>query len=117
MKKILYTLIIIVFSCNLLIAQKFKKNETIIKSNNPLEISPNLNFEINTNIDSTIISKETLKKIKIIQPVIEKEENVEALNLINTIDEKDLEKNELLILKGTIEIKLDYLKSIHTVVT
>lgn len=109
MKKILYPLIIIIVSCNVLIAQKFKKVETIIKSNNPLEISPNLNFEINTNIDSTIISKETFKKIKIIQPLIEKEENKEALDIFNTIDEKDLQKNELLILKGTIELKLDYL--------
>lgn len=111
MKKILCTFIIIVISCNIIIAQKFKKVETIVKSNNPLEISPNLNFEINTNIDSTIVSKETLKKIKKIQPLVEKEENNEALNLLNSIDEKDLEKNELLILKGTLELKLEFLSN------
>lgn len=111
MKKTLYVFILIVISCNLLIAQKIKKNETIIKSNNPLEISPSLNFEINSNIDSTIISQETFKKIKKIQPLIEKEKNKEALNLIDSIDEKDLEKNELLILKGILEFKLDDLSS------
>lgn len=113
MKKKLYTFILIFFSCNLIIAQKFKKNETIIKSNNPLEISPNLNFEINTDIDSTIISKETLENIKKILPLIEKEKNKEALNLVNSINENDLEKNELLILKGVLELKLDDLTNCY----
>jgi len=111
MKKTRYTLIIFFFSCNFLVAQKIKKTETITKSNNPLEISPNLDFEINTNIDSTIVSKEAFKKIKKIELLIKKEENREALDIANTIDDRDLEKNELLILKGVLELKLNDLSN------
>lgn len=113
MKKILYTIIIIVFNCNLSLAQKFKKNESLIKSSNPLEIRPSLNFEINTDIDSTIISKETFANIKKILPLIEEEKNLEALNLVKSINENDLEKNELLILKGVLELKLDDLSNCY----
>ena len=113
MKKILYITIIIILSSNFLIAQKFKKSETLTKSSNPLEIEPNLNFEINADIDSTIISKETLENIKKIVPLVNKQKNKEALNLVNLISKNDLEKNELLMLKGILELKLEDLSNCY----
>lgn len=113
MKKTLCLVIIILINFNFAIAQKFKKNETIVKSSNPLEINPNLDFEINTDIDSTLVSKETYIIVKKIEPLIKKEENKEALNLVNTIDKKDLEKNEILILKSILELKLNDLSNAY----
>ncbi|WP_395054772.1 tetratricopeptide repeat protein [Flavobacterium sp.] len=107
MKKVIFIVLLIVFNCNFLTAQKFKKELSITKSSNPLEINPKLDFEVSTDIDSTLVSKETLVTIKKIQFLLKKDQNQEALNLINTISKIDLEKNELFLLKGILEFKLD----------
>lgn len=107
MKHFILILFISLFSSTILFAQKIKKEQSFVKSDNPLEINPMQEFEINSDIDSTLISKEAYQKIKIVEVLIEEEKNKEALDIMNSIHEKDFEKNELFLLKGILELKLD----------
>ncbi|MBE8723553.1 tetratricopeptide repeat protein [Flavobacterium hungaricum] len=107
MKHIILKLVLIIFTCNLVNAQKLKKTETITKSTNPLEINTSIDFEINASLDSTTVSKETFAILKEVQPLLDKEENEKAYQLLSYIDEKDLEKNEILILKGIVALRLN----------
>lgn len=112
MKQIILHLLLIIFTCNFINAQKIKKTETIVKSTSPLEFSPTVEYEINAdNLDSTKVSKKTLQIVEQMQPFLENEENEKAYQLFNSIDEKDYEKNELLFLKAILEIKMDLLAS------
>lgn len=106
MKKLSFILILLLNSY-FLNAQKITEKQTIIKSTSPLEVIPNIKFEMGSPLDSTTVSTETLEILKKAGPFIDKEQNKEALDLLNTIDEKDLSQNKLLILKGILEFKLE----------
>jgi tetratricopeptide (TPR) repeat protein len=105
MKKTICLLVLILISHNFLIAQKIKKEQTIVKSTAPMDVVPELKFKINR--DSTLVSKETFSKMKNIELLIDKEENAQAVELINTMDENDLNKTGFLLAKATLELKLE----------
>lgn len=108
MKQIILNLLLIIFTCNFINSQKVKRTETIVKSSDPLEFRPMVEYEINANVlDNTKVSKKTIEIVEQMQPFLEKEENEKAYQLFNNIDEKDFEKNELLLLKAILELKLD----------
>ncbi|MBF4516194.1 tetratricopeptide repeat protein [Flavobacterium sp. ANB] len=107
MKKLISILILLLFNCHFLNAQKITKKETIVKSTSPLEINPSIDYDITSALDSTNVSRETFEILKKIAPLIEEEKNREVLDLLNSIDEKDFNKNELLLFKGILELKLE----------
>lgn len=112
MKQHLASILILLFlSCHFLNAQKITQKQTFVKSTSPIEIKTTMDYEINATIDSTIITKETYSIIKKILSLVEKEQNKEALNLVSSIDEKDLETNQLLLVKAILELKLDDLSN------
>ncbi|WP_337964626.1 tetratricopeptide repeat protein [uncultured Flavobacterium sp.] len=111
MKQLASILILLFLSCHFLNAQKIKQKQAFVKSSGPIEGKNIMDFEINATIDSTIISKETYSIIKEILPLVEKEQHKEALNLVNAIDQKDLETNQLLVVKAILEMKLDELSN------
>ncbi len=111
MKQPASILLLLFLSCHFLNAQKITQKQTLVKSTSPIEMGTSMEYEINATLDSTIVSKETYSIIKRILPLTEKEQDKEALNLLNTIDEKDLNTNELLLLKATLEFKLDDLSN------
>jgi tetratricopeptide (TPR) repeat protein len=111
MKQYFYILTLAIFSCNFLISQNQKQKQPLVKYDAPIDIMPSLNYNINIR-DSTSISPESLTKIKNVLTLLEKHEDPQALNTLNTFNEKDLEKNELFFLKGCLEMQSeDYINS------
>jgi tetratricopeptide (TPR) repeat protein len=112
MKQIILHLLLIIFTCNFINAQKIKKTETIVKSTDPLDFIQTSEYQLNAAdiLDSTKISKKNIEIVKQIMPLLEKEENEKAYQLLKSIDEKD-KKNELLILQAILELNTDQLAS------
>ncbi|WP_140505905.1 tetratricopeptide repeat protein [Flavobacterium pectinovorum] len=106
-QQLAFILILLLLSCHFLNAQKITQKQTFVKSTNQIEMATTIDYEINSALDSTLISKETCTILKKILLLPDNKQDRETLNLINTIEEKDLQTNELLLFKAVLELKLD----------
>ncbi len=64
MKQITSIFILLFFNLPFLNAQKITKKQTLVKSTTPLQTTPDINYEITSNIDSLSVSKETFEILK-----------------------------------------------------